>query len=170
MSIEFNANGYAEKSGLVQAYMYEQNGCFSGKSDIFVSVGTSLPPMCTTVPPPENTDQTVAVWKNNSWELLPDNRGKTVYAISTGAPVVLSMPGAIDVSQYSEVPLPASQYLKNQAKQELQWVAQQASLGQMMQDEFSADMKTYVTAIRAIASGSDTLSTALPARPETVFS
>lgn len=61
--------------------------------------------------------------------------------------------------------------LKDQAATENSgWVQAQISEAVAMGETFSDEMKTYVKAIRAIASGSDTTSTALPARPETVFS
>ncbi|MFT8335096.1 MAG: hypothetical protein ABF628_02855 [Acetobacter orientalis] len=61
--------------------------------------------------------------------------------------------------------------LKDQAASENSgWVQAQISEAVAMGETFSDAMKTYVKAIRAIANGSDTTSTALPARPETVFS
>jgi len=61
--------------------------------------------------------------------------------------------------------------LKDQAASENSgWVQAQISEAVAMGETFSDAMKAYVKAIRAIANGSDTTSTALPARPETVFS
>ena len=61
--------------------------------------------------------------------------------------------------------------LKDQATSEnTGWIQAQIAEAAAMGETFSDPMKIYVRAIRAIANGSDTTSTALPARPETVFS
>ncbi|QHC36417.1 hypothetical protein [Komagataeibacter xylinus] len=49
------------------------------------------------------------------------------------------------------------------------WIQQQASLAAAMGETFTADMKAYVLAVSAIASGTDTTSTALPAQPTDVM-
>ncbi|MCI1909006.1 MAG: hypothetical protein LKI99_04750 [Acetobacter fabarum] len=63
------------------------------------------------------------------------------------------------------VPVP----LKTQAAYALTWIQQQASLAAAMGETFTADMKSYVKAIAAIANGTDTTSTALPAQPVDVM-
>lgn len=59
--------------------------------------------------------------------------------------------------------------LATQAQAELSWVNQQASLASSMGETFTDAMRSYVKAVQAIASGSDTVSTALPARPDPVM-
>lgn len=59
--------------------------------------------------------------------------------------------------------------LKTQAAAAQAWIQQQANLATAMGETFTADMKAYVTAISAIASGTDTTSTALPAQPTDVM-
>jgi hypothetical protein len=63
------------------------------------------------------------------------------------------------------VPVP----LKTQAATAQAWIQQQANLATAMGEVFTADMKAYVKAIAAIASGTDTTSTALPAQPTDVM-
>lgn len=63
------------------------------------------------------------------------------------------------------VPVP----LKTQAITAQAWIQQQANLTAAMGEVFTADMKAYVKAIAAIASGTDTTSTALPAQPTDVM-
>lgn len=60
--------------------------------------------------------------------------------------------------------------LATQAQAELGWVNQQASLASSMGETFTDAMRSYVKAVQAIASGTDTTSTALPARPDPVMS
>ncbi|MFT8923176.1 hypothetical protein [Acetobacter sp.] len=59
--------------------------------------------------------------------------------------------------------------LKTQAASAMVWIQQQANLASAMGQVFTADMKAYVTAIAAIASGADTTSTTLPAQPADVM-
>lgn len=61
--------------------------------------------------------------------------------------------------------------LATQAQSEMSgWIAQQASMAVAMGETFTADMKAYVKAIQAIATGADKTSTALPTRPTDVMS
>ena len=59
--------------------------------------------------------------------------------------------------------------LKTQAVTAQAWVQQQANLAAAMGEVFTVDMKSYVLAINAIANGTDTTSTALPAQPTDVL-
>ncbi|CEF53188.1 hypothetical protein [Acetobacter ghanensis] len=59
--------------------------------------------------------------------------------------------------------------LKTQAISAQAWIQQQANLAAAMGEVFTADMKAYVQAIAAIANGTDTTSTALPAQPTDVM-
>lgn len=49
------------------------------------------------------------------------------------------------------------------------WINQQAAMASAMGETFTADMKAYVKAIQAIATGADKTSTALPTRPTDVM-
>lgn len=59
--------------------------------------------------------------------------------------------------------------LPAQAQAALAWIGQQANLAAAMGEVFTADMKAYVAAINAIANGTDTTSTVLPAQPTDVL-
>lgn len=59
--------------------------------------------------------------------------------------------------------------LKTQATSAQAWIQQQANLAAAMGEVFTADMKAYVQAIAAIANGTDTTSTALPAQSTDVM-
>lgn len=59
--------------------------------------------------------------------------------------------------------------LKTLATSAQAWIQQQANLTAAMGEVFTADMKAYVKAIAAIASGTDTTSTALPTQPTDVM-
>ncbi|WP_242621896.1 hypothetical protein [Komagataeibacter xylinus] len=66
-------------------------------------------------------------------------------------------------------PVAATVSLAQQATAAQSWISQQASLATAMGETFTADMKAYVLAIAAIANGTDTTSTALPAQPTDVM-
>lgn len=60
--------------------------------------------------------------------------------------------------------------LATQAQSEMSgWISQQASMAAAMGETFTTDMKAYVKAIQAIATGADKTSTALPTRPTDVM-
>ncbi|MCE2576016.1 hypothetical protein [Komagataeibacter sp. FNDCR2] len=59
--------------------------------------------------------------------------------------------------------------LKMQAATAQTWINQQIATSFAMGTPFTADMKAYVLAINAIANGTDTASTTLPARPTDVM-
>lgn len=66
-------------------------------------------------------------------------------------------------------PAPVIVPLKTQAQNAQAWIQQQANLTAAMGEVFTAEMKAYVKAIAAIANGTDTTSTALPAQPTDVM-
>ena len=70
---------------------------------------------------------------------------------------------------YNPTPVVVVVPLQSQAVTAQTWIQQQANLAAAMGEVFTADMKTYVKTIAAIASGTDTTSTALPAQPTDVM-
>ena len=76
-----------------------------------------------------------------------------------------------DGSISTEIFIPPPVPLKNKAESEYTgWIQAQINEAVAMGETFTDAMKAYVKAVRAIASGADTTSTALPERPTTVFS
>lgn len=82
---------------------------------------------------------------------------------STGTQIMVN--GAVQTYTPPVVAVP----LQTQATTAQAWIQQQANLASAMGEVFTADMKAYVRAIAAIASGADTTSTALPAQPADVM-
>ena len=68
---------------------------------------------------------------------------------------------------YTPPPIPVP--LPDQAKSEQAWIQYQVNLAAAMGEVFTDPMKAYVKAIAAIADGTDTTSTALPARPDPIM-
>lgn len=92
----------------------------------------------------------------DQWTAKGGNTGTRSMAVIDGALVDYVPP---------VVPIP----LKTQATYAQTWIQQQANLAAAMGETFTADMKSYVKAIAAIANGTDTTSTALPAQPVDVM-
>lgn len=67
------------------------------------------------------------------------------------------------------VPYIQSVSVQQQAENETSWINQQAAMAAAMGETFTADMKAYVKAIQAIATGADKTSTALPTRPTDIM-
>ena len=84
-------------------------------------------------------------------------------ARSTGTLIVVN--GAIQTYTPPVVAVP----LQTQAVTAQAWIQQQANLAAAMGEVFTADMKAYVKAIAAIASGADTTSTTLPTQPTDIM-
>ncbi|CEF56153.1 hypothetical protein [Acetobacter ghanensis] len=101
------------------------------------------------------------------------NCGAAIVASSSGQPQAVSEGGAGSVIDLSTVTAASSftapVSLKTQATSAQAWIQQQANLAGAMGEVFTADMKAYVLAINAIANGTDTTSTALPAQPTDVM-
>lgn len=68
---------------------------------------------------------------------------------------------------YTPPPVPVP--LSDQAKSEQAWIQYQVNLAAAMGEAFTDPMRGYVKAIAAIADGTDTTSTALPARPDPIM-
>jgi len=77
--------------------------------------------------------------------------------------------GVKDGALVDYTPPPPVVPLETQVQTELAWIASQASMAAAMGETFTDNMKAYVKAIQAIANGTDTTSTALPARPATIM-
>lgn len=92
----------------------------------------------------------------DQWAAKGGNAGTRSMAVVNGQLVDYAPP---------VVPVP----LKTQANTAQAWIQQQANLAAAMGEVFTADMKAYVKGVAAIANGTDTTSTALPAQPADVM-
>lgn len=70
---------------------------FIGKGDVYIPAHTGLPAYCTDIEPPEGADNKVAVFDsdNNSWSLIEDHRGQTVYSTEDGTAIYISELGPL---------------------------------------------------------------------------
>ncbi|MFT9289413.1 hypothetical protein [Gluconobacter oxydans] len=77
--------------------------------------------------------------------------------------------GVQDGQVVAYVPPSAPLSVQVQAETEMSWIHQQASLAAAMGQSFTQAMRDYVTAVSAIAAGTDTTTAALPARPADIM-
>lgn len=70
---------------------------FIGSGDAYIPPHTGLPANCTDIAPPEIQEGFAAVFNSDSqsWDLVKDYRGKTVYSTETGNIVPISEPGEL---------------------------------------------------------------------------
>lgn len=70
---------------------------FIGTCDAYIPPHTGLPAYCTDLEPPDSREGYVAVFNtvNESWSLVEDHRGLTVYDTGTGATVYISELGPL---------------------------------------------------------------------------
>lgn len=94
---------------------------------------------------------------------------ESVYAWTDDSQPIPSGCVACSADDYASYLKNLTDSVQSQAVSAQVWIQQQASLAAAMGEVFTTDMKAYVKAINAIASGADTTSTALPAQPADVM-
>ncbi|EEJ0779828.1 DUF4376 domain-containing protein [Salmonella enterica] len=79
---------------------------FIGVSDAYIPPHTGLPANCTDIAPPEIPAGSVAVFDNekNTWNVVEDHRGQTVYRTDTGNPIYISEPGPLPENTTTQAP------------------------------------------------------------------
>ena len=71
---------FAEKDQIVTLYTYNpQTKEYSGEYEYFWARGLGIAANSTTTPPPALQDNEVAIFENDVWVVLQDNRGTVVY-------------------------------------------------------------------------------------------
>lgn len=174
-NIALDANGFATDDGTITVHNYSQmTGEYTGSGLVFLARGVGIPACSTTVVPPGAKTGYAQVFSasEKAWSYAEDHRGTTVYNKETGQPFTITGLGPIDETIYSIDQPPAAVIpLKDQAASEnANWIQSQINEASVMGETFSDAMKAYVKEVRAIASGADTTSTALPARPSDIMS
>lgn len=79
-------------------------GEYIGSGDAFIPAGTGLPAYATHISPPETPAGMVALFINDAWQTVVDNRGKTAWRKETGQPHIISEPGELHAGLTFESP------------------------------------------------------------------
>lgn len=88
----------SEQSRTVKVYnLLAGSNEFIGEGDAYIPPHTGLPANSTDIAPPEIPAGFVAVFnsENESWNIVEDHRGKTVYDVASGDALFISEPGPL---------------------------------------------------------------------------
>lgn len=88
----------SEQSRTVKIYnLLAGTNEFIGEGDAYIPPHTGLPANSTDIAPPEIPAGFVAVFnsENESWHIVEDHRGKTVYDVASGDALFISEPGPL---------------------------------------------------------------------------
>ncbi|AUX67820.1 tail fiber assembly protein [Escherichia coli] len=88
----------SEQSRTVKIYnLLAGTNEFIGEGDAYIPPHTGLPANSTDIAPPEIPTGFVAVFnsENESWNIVEDHRGKTVYDVASGDALFISEPGPL---------------------------------------------------------------------------
>lgn len=88
----------SEQSRTVKIYnLLAGTNEFIGEGDAYIPPYTGLPANSTDIAPPEIPAGFVAVFnsENESWNIVEDHRGKTVYDVASGDALFISEPGPL---------------------------------------------------------------------------
>ena len=88
----------SEQSRTVKIYnLLAGTNEFIGEGDAYIPPHTGLPANSTDIAPPEIPTGFVAVFnsENESWNIVEDHRGKTVYEVASGDALFISEPGPL---------------------------------------------------------------------------
>lgn len=88
----------SEESRTIKIYnLLAGTGEFIGEGDAYIPAHTGLPAHATDIAPPDVPAGLVAVFnsENETWSLVEDHRGKTVYDVASGKALFISEPGPL---------------------------------------------------------------------------
>jgi len=92
--VTLDKNGLAKADCTLTVYGYDAlTGEFTGAVQEFLPQGVGLPACACLTAPPDAQAGVVAVYQDGSWLSVPDHRGETVYAVSGGAPLKITVLG-----------------------------------------------------------------------------
>ena len=71
---------FSDKTQVVCVHHYASTGEYLFSGEVVIDAHTGLPAQCTLQPLLSVTDEQVSVFKNDTWQVMPDYRGQTAYA------------------------------------------------------------------------------------------
>lgn len=121
MTVTFNQEGFAEKSGEVTVYCTDNQGIYSHTTAEYVSEGGSISAGSYLDAPPKQKQGFIIVRADNSWQYQVDHRG-TYYSKETGEKVEHTALGELPEDLTALAPLAepckwnGSEWVKDEAK------------------------------------------------------
>jgi len=106
--VTLDNNGLAKTAGTLTIYNFDAvSGEFTGSSDEFLAQGVGLPASTCIIAPPATEAGFVPVYRDGSWQVVADHRGKRVYSVTDGSEIVISELGDYPANTTSLAPATA---------------------------------------------------------------
>jgi len=91
----FDESGIATKTGQAICYSYDpRTGEYLGPFDFWTLIGSGIPASSTLIEPPAAAEGKAVIFKDGSWSVVDDNRGKVVYSTENGSEQMVTTIGA----------------------------------------------------------------------------
>ncbi|NPK74645.1 hypothetical protein HC506_09925, partial [Escherichia coli] len=85
-----NTFTFSDEAQILTVYNFSQDSQeYIGESDAYIAPNTGLPNYCTLISPPEKVPGFTPVWENETWRLIEDHRGQTVYNKVDGSQLII---------------------------------------------------------------------------------
>ncbi|EOE6860077.1 tail fiber assembly protein [Cronobacter dublinensis] len=139
----FNTEGFAEQDFIQKVYLSDDSGEYIGSADVLISEGTGLPAGAHIDMPPaaEEGQAIVRAEDGSKWILVPDYRGKTIYATNKDSAKIVSVPG--EIPEGFTLSGPPEQWESWNGEQ---WVADEVALKAHHQAEANEKKSTLINA------------------------
>ncbi|WP_208607799.1 tail fiber assembly protein [Rodentibacter myodis] len=95
MTVQFNAEGFALKSGEVTVYVVDSQGIYHHSENEYVSIGAGLSAGAFLDAPLQDKAGFAIIRTDKGWEYIADHRGKICYDKSTRTETIISKLGEI---------------------------------------------------------------------------
>lgn len=106
--VTLDNNGLAKTAGILTIYNFDAvSGEFTGSSNEFLAQGVGLPASACIIAPPASEAGFVPVYRDGSWQVVADHRGKRVYSVTDGSEIVISELGDYPANTTSLAPATA---------------------------------------------------------------
>ncbi|MDL4429035.1 tail fiber assembly protein [Escherichia coli] len=91
-----NTFTFSDEAQILTVYNFSQDSQeYIGESDAYIAPNTGLPNYCTLISPPEKVPGFTPVWENETWRLIEDHRGQTVYNKVDGSQLIIQELGQL---------------------------------------------------------------------------
>ncbi|MGF6474771.1 hypothetical protein ABIE06_001584 [Pantoea dispersa] len=106
--VTLDNNGLAKTAGTLTIYNFDAvSGEFTGSSDEFLAQGVGLPASACIIAPPATEVGFLPVYRDGSWQVVADHRGKRVYSVTDGSEIEISELGDYPANTTSLAPATA---------------------------------------------------------------
>ncbi|EJS1738034.1 DUF4376 domain-containing protein [Escherichia albertii] len=91
-----NTFTFSDEAQILTVYNFSQDSReYIGESDAYIAPNTGLPNFCTLISPPKKVPGFTPVWESETWGLIEDHRGQTVYNKVDGSQTIINKLGQL---------------------------------------------------------------------------